>query len=65
MKPLRQQQSTAVQAAVCWPLKTVLSMNLCLLTHPALDVQRWFEEQVALHLGCLPHGSHVSDSAAA
>ena len=61
MKTLRQPLIAAVQAAVCWPPETVLAMNICLLTRPGLDVQRWFEEQVVLHLGHSPHGGGVND----
>lgn len=33
-----------------WPAESVLAMNALFLTYPGLDVQRWFEEQVALRL---------------
>jgi len=62
MNTLRQPQIVEAQAAAYWPETTVLAMNLHLLTHPGLHVQRWFEEQVALHLGCSPHGGRVNPS---
>lgn len=55
MKMPRQPQS----ATAPWPPETVLAMNVCLLTQPMLDLQRWFEAQVVLHLGCSPHGAHM------
>jgi hypothetical protein len=65
MKTLRQPESATTRAAEDWSPETVLAMNLCLLTQPNLDVQRWFEEQVALQMGCLPHGVRADDSAIA
>lgn len=62
MKTLRQPESANTRAAEDWSPETVLAMNLFLLTRPDLDVQRWFEKQVALHLGCSPHGGRVDDS---
>jgi hypothetical protein len=62
MKTLPQPGNTAARAAELWPPESVLAMNTCLLAHPELDVQRWFEEQVALHLGYTPHGRRVASS---
>ena len=62
MKTLSQPETATVRAGGDWPSKTVLAMNLFLLTRPDLDVQRWFEEQVVLHLGCSPHGGRVDAS---
>lgn len=36
---------------VCWPAPVVLAMNAWLMAHPSLDVQRWFEDQVAMRMG--------------
>ncbi len=65
MKLFRQPPNAAAQAAASWPPKTVLAMNACLLTQPILDVQRWFEEQVVLHLGYSPHSGHADSTATA
>jgi hypothetical protein len=62
MKSLHQSQEAAVQSAASWSPAAVQAMDIFLLTHPALDVQRWFEEQVVLHLGCSPHGRQVESS---
>ena len=62
MKSLHQSQDAAVQSAASWSPAAVLAMDLFLLTHPPLDVQSWFEEQVVLHLGCSPHGGRVESS---
>lgn len=39
----------------CWPPDCVLALNVCLLAHPELEVQHWFEQQVAA-MGSTPHG---------
>ncbi|MCF7786907.1 MAG: hypothetical protein K9N47_12340 [Prosthecobacter sp.] len=62
MKTLSQPETATARAAEDWSPESVLAMNICLLAHPDLDVQPWFEEQVALHLGCSPHGSHMDSS---
>ncbi|OYW77799.1 MAG: hypothetical protein B7Z37_02630 [Verrucomicrobia bacterium 12-59-8] len=62
MKTLSQPEIAIVRTAEDWSSAAVLAMNICLLAHPDLDVQRWFEEQVALHLGCSPHGGRVDSS---
>ena len=56
MKTLHQPLVAAVQAIASWPMQTVLEMNISLLTRHDLDAQRWFEEQVIMHLGHSPHG---------
>lgn len=45
--------SAPMESRDFWPSESVLAMNAFLLTHPGLDVQRWFEEQVALRLSAL------------
>ncbi|MDB6007259.1 MAG: hypothetical protein JWR15_4246 [Prosthecobacter sp.] len=50
MRTLRKPRDTPFQTPATWPLKRVQAMNLCLLTQPIVDVQRWFERQVVLHL---------------
>jgi hypothetical protein len=62
MKTQRQPEIAKVRAREAWSPLSVLVMNTFLLTHPDLDVQRWFEEQVVLHLGCSPHGRRVGAS---
>lgn len=57
MKTFRQPETDSAKAAENWAPETVLAMNLRLLTHPPRDFQRWFEEQVAVHLGFSPHGA--------
>ncbi len=42
-----------METSVFWPSESVLAMNAFLLTHHGIDVQRWFEEQVALRLSAL------------
>jgi hypothetical protein len=39
-----------METRVLWPAEAVLAMNALLLTHPTLDVQRWFEKLVTLRL---------------
>ena len=60
MKTRHQPLVAAVQAVASWPMQTVLAMNICLLTRPDMDVQRWFEEQVIMHLGHSPHGGRAT-----
>ncbi|MHB1081336.1 MAG: hypothetical protein ACYC67_18205 [Prosthecobacter sp.] len=62
MKTPSQPEITASKAAEAWSPESVLAMNIFLLTHPSLDPQHWFEEQVVLHLGCSPHGRRVDAS---
>lgn len=62
MKTLSQPEITASKAAEVWSPESVLAMNIFLLQHPLLDLQPWFEEQVAIHLGCSPHGRRVDSS---
>lgn len=65
MKTLCQSETATARAGGGWSLETVLAMNLFLLTQPGLDVQRWFEEQVVLHLGHSPHGGNAAASSIA
>ncbi len=62
MNSLHQPQDAAEQSVESWSPAVVQAMDLFLLTHPVQDVQRWFEEQVILHLGCSPHGGSVEAS---
>ena len=62
MNSLHQSQDAAAQSAESWSPAVVQAMDLFLLTHPVLDVQRWFEEQVVIHLGCSPHGGRAESS---
>lgn len=62
MKTQFQTEIVKVSGAGDWSPAMVLAMDVYLLTQPDLDVQCWFEEQVALHLGCSPHGARVDPS---
>ena len=50
MKTYLMPVAAPMETRVLWPAEAVLAMNALLLTHPRLDVQRWFEELVALRL---------------